>query len=88
MCEGIPIFSEEVGDGDGDTAADSDHAVDEDICFLSAFLDEFKSGLKVLAYLVLFAVLYGNVEIVWNFLFLMGQKAASCHRQDCLNVFG
>jgi len=71
LSKGIPIFSEEVGDGDGDTATDSHHAVDQDICFPSAFLDEFKSGLKVLAYLVLFAVLYGNVQIVRDFLFLM-----------------
>jgi hypothetical protein len=66
---------------DGCTAADSRHAVNQNIGLPPTLLDKFKSGLKVPTNLKLFAVLHRDVQIVRDILFRMRQKPTAGNRQ-------
>ena len=69
LLEGVLVLLQQVGDDDGDAAADSRHAVHQDIAVSPGPFNKLKGILKMLPQLVILVVLCGDEEVVRNFLF-------------------
>jgi hypothetical protein len=66
----VPL--QKIGDDDGNASAYASHAVDEDVGLFSCLFYEVESLVKVSIDGIFFMVFGGNVEIVGNVIFFMG----------------